>query len=120
MPGHHLGGGCGPGSARRPLGLPVLRALGIDRGVEVLLGRGFPDSRGPPGPRAPVDGRDLHALVGEPLQVETGHTMVTRADARIRVSRNGHSGLVAVTGQGLGAPDAVVTHRHRNWSANCA
>jgi transposase len=28
-----------------------------------------------------------HALVGEPLEVETGHAVMTRADARIRVSR---------------------------------
>src|SRR6185437_6164252 len=69
------------------LGLSVLRALGADRGVEVLLGCGFPDSRGPPSARAPVDGRDLHALVGEPLEIETGHAVMTRADARIRVSR---------------------------------
>jgi hypothetical protein len=49
------------------LALPVLLTFGVDRGVEVLLGCGFPDSRGPPGTCAPVDGRDLHTLVSEPF-----------------------------------------------------
>jgi hypothetical protein len=81
------------------LALPVLRALGVDRGVEVLLRRGFLDRRSPPGACAPVDGRDLHALVGEPLQIETRHAMVTRAPTLASGSPgNGHSGLVAVTG----------------------
>jgi hypothetical protein len=56
--------------------------VGVDRSIEVLLRCGFPDSRGPPGRCAPIDRRDLHTLVGEP-----GHPVVTRADARIRVSR---------------------------------
>ena len=41
--------------------------------------------------------------LGEPLQVEAGHAMVACSDACDRSPGNGHSQLVAVTGQGLGA-----------------
>lgn len=103
------------------LGPPVFRALGVDGGVEVLLGCGFRDSRGPPGPCAPVGGRDLHALVGEPLEIEAGHAVVAGADAHIRVSRQrpflagrGHRPRIRVP------QDAVVTHRRGNWPQRTA
>jgi hypothetical protein len=49
------------------LGLAVLLALGVDRGVEVLLGSGVLYRGDPPLAGAPVNGRDLQALIGEPL-----------------------------------------------------
>ena len=54
------------------LGLVVLLALAIDRGVEVLLGSGVLDRDDPPLAGTPVNGRNLQALIGEPLQVEAG------------------------------------------------
>ena len=97
------------------LGLPVLRAFGVDRGVEVLLSCGFPDSRGPPGAGAPVDGLRSACARWRTARDRNG---APGDDTR----RRSHRGLptTAILGwsrspaKDKGAPDTVVTHRRGN------
>jgi hypothetical protein len=67
-------------------GLAVLLAVLIDRGVEVLLGCGVLDRRCPAYKRPTVDRRDLLAIVGEALQVETRQAVMAGADTRVGIS----------------------------------
>jgi hypothetical protein len=61
----------------------------MPRGVEVLLASGVQDRVDPPLAGVPVNGRDLQALIGEPLQVEAPRAVVPRADCRVEIAWKG-------------------------------